>query len=125
YSIAIILLAFLVFDKAVAQDSQAKRYRADKFFDIKNFTNASEIYEELIASGEKDPLLMYKAGVSLLESKDIQKQVKAIPYIEHAYQNKDSKIPAEIDYYLGMAYHKNSNLHKAIDHLVIYKKSLS
>lgn len=125
YSIAVILLAFLALNKAVAQDNEAKRYRADKFFEIKNFTNASEIYEALIASGEKDPLLMYKAGASLLESNNIQQQIKAVPYIEYAYQSKDSKIPAEIDYYLGMAYHKNSSLHKAIEHLVTYKKSLA
>ena len=124
YSIAIILLVFLTIDKAAAQDNQAKRYRADKFFDIKNFTNASEIYEELIAAGEKDPLLMYKAGASLLESNNIQQQIKAIPYIEYAYQSKDANIPAEIDYYLGMGYHKDSKLHKAIEHLVAYKKSL-
>lgn len=124
YSIAIILLAFLTVEKAAAQDNQAKRYRADKFFDIKNFTNASEIYEELIAAGEKDPLLMYKAGASLLESNNIQQQIKAIPYIEYAYQSKDANIPAEIDYYLGMGYHKDSKLNKAIEHLIAYKKSL-
>lgn len=125
YSIILFLLPFFIVDQAIAQDQQANRYRADKFFEIKNYTNALKIYEELIGSGEKDPMLMYKTGASLLETKNIQSAISAIPYLEYAFESKDATIPKEVSYYLGMAYHKNEDLHKAIEHLSAYKKALS
>ncbi len=125
YSIVFILLSFFALNPVVAQDLQAQRYRADKFFEIKNYAEARGIYEELIASGQNDPLLQYKTGVSYLESNNIQLQLKGIPYLEQAQKSKDKSIPGEINYYLGMGYHKAAEIHKAIEHLTTYKKSLT
>lgn len=107
-----------------AQDAKAQRYRADRLFEIKNYAAASEIYEALIDGGERDVDLLYKAGASLVESREIQKQLKALPYLEFAYQNKDEKLPREIDLYLGIAYHKSAQLNKALEHFNAYKKQL-
>lgn len=124
-SIVFILFSFFVFNQVFAQDNQAKRYRADKFFEIKNYAEARGIYEELISSGESDPLLKFKAGVTFLESHNIQLQIKGISYLEQAQKSNDKSVPKEVNYYLGMGYHKAAEIHKAIEHLTNYKKSLS
>ncbi len=124
-SIVFMLFSFLIFNPLLAQDRQAQRYRADKFFEIKNYAEARGIYDELIASGEDDPLLKYKAGVSYLESRNIQLQLKGIPFLEHAKNSQDKNIPKEVDFYLGMGYHKAAEVHKAIEHLTTYKKALT
>ncbi len=124
YSITFIFLVLLISLPAQAQDAKAQRYRADRLFEIKNYTAASEIYEALIAGGERDADLLYKAGASLVESREIHKQLQALPYLEFAYQNKDENVPREVDYYLGLAYHKSAQLNKAIEHFSAYKKQL-
>lgn len=125
YSITFIFLVLFGSLPAMAQDAKAQRYRADKLFEIKNYAAASEIYEALIAGGEKDAGLLYKAGASLIESREIQKQLKALPYLEFAYQHKDENVPREIDYYLGIVYHKATEIDKAIAHFSAYKKQLA
>lgn len=124
YSLIFILLVAFNFQSASAQDAQTQRYRADKLFEIKNYAAASKIYEELIAKGIKDAGILYKAGASLIESREIQQQLKAIPYLEYAYQNQNEEVPKEIDYYLGIGYHKAGNVNKAITHYDAYKKQL-
>ncbi len=124
YSITFIFLVLLSSFSVEAQDAKAQRYRADRLFEIKNYAAASEIYEALIDGGERDVDLLYKAGASLVESREIQKQLKALPYLEFAYQNKDEKLPREIDLYLGIAYHKSAQLNKALEHFNAYKKQL-
>ena len=124
YSITFVFLVLLSGFAAEAQDTQAQRYRADRLFEIKNYAAASEIYEALIDGGERDAGLLYKAGASLVELREIQKQLKALPYLEYAYQNKDENVPREIDYYLGIAYHKSAQNNKAIEHFGAYKKQL-
>src|SRR5690606_18827882 len=124
-SIVIVLISFLVFNPLLAQDNQAKRYRADKYFEIKNYAEARGLYEELIAAGENDPLLRYKAGVSYLEDRNIQLQLKGLPHLEVARKSNDPKLPKELNYYLGVGYHKAAEIHKAIDFLTNYKKSLT
>lgn len=124
YSITLIFLVLLMGFSAQAQDAQAQRYRADRLFEIKNYAAASEIYEALIDGGERSAELLYKAGASLIESREIQKQLRALPYLEFAYQNKDEHVPREIDFYLGIAYHKSAKINKALDHFNAYKKQL-
>lgn len=124
-SIIFILFSVLVFNPALAQDNQTKRYRADKYFEIKNYAEAREIYGELIAAGENDPLLHYKTGVSHLESNKIQLQLKGIPYLESALKSQDQNVPKEVNFYLGKGYHKAADIHNAIEYLTTYKKSLT
>src|SRR5690606_5647991 len=124
YSITFIFLVLLSSFSVEAQDAKAQRYRADRLFEIKNYAAASEIYEALMDGGERDVDLLYKAGARLVESREIQKQLKALPYLEFAYQNKDELLPWEIDQYLSIAYHKSAQLNKALQHFNAYKKQL-
>lgn len=124
YFLTFILLAFLNFQPVLAQDAKAQQYRADRLFEIKNYAAASKIYEELIAQGIQDAGMLYKAGASLIESRETQQQLKAVPYLEYAYQHRNDDVAKEIDYYLGIGYHKAGKLDKAIAHYDAYKKQL-
>lgn len=86
---------------------------AERYFGIRNYTDALPLFLEAIEAGEKDPMVHYKAGVCYEKSVEIDEQVKAIPYFEYALKN-NTNLPASVYFDLGTLHLRNENLKEAI-----------
>ncbi|MCB9169223.1 MAG: PD40 domain-containing protein [Flavobacteriales bacterium] len=102
---------------------------ANRLMEEKFYNQAAEIWKELLDQQPDNANLNYKLGYSYFSSYN-QKQ-KALPYLEAAAQKrtsgygsfntsnydpfdpKETNAPVEVDYYLGRAYHLNSEFDKA------------
>ncbi len=120
---AVLLFLLLCVHSTWAQNDKIL-YRADKYFEIRNYREALKLYLEAIELKEKNPQAFYKAGICYLNFPDVDEQLKAIPYLEFASNNRDQSIPGEIDNYLGDVYHKNLQTELAIQYLEAYRKTL-
>jgi len=100
--------------------------RANKFFELaKNYEAALPLYQQAVDNGYSEPLVYYRLGVCYNYAPQLNEQYKGLPYLEKAYAQKSgTKIPAEIDYYLGKMYHRDIQVKKAISHFENYKKAV-
>jgi outer membrane protein OmpA-like peptidoglycan-associated protein len=94
---------------------------AEKFYGIRAYDQALPLFVEAIQAGEKDPMLHYKAAVCYQKSSQLDQQVKAIPYLEYALQNRAS-LPNTAYYELGELYIKDENLLKAVETFSRFKE---
>jgi len=102
----------------------------NKLMEEKLFNQAAEIWKELLATDAENANLNYKAGLSYFSS--YNQKAKALPYLEKAsqlrksgsyggfnqsgydpFEPRESNAPAEVDYYLGRAYHLGEQFDKA------------
>jgi len=93
---------------------------AERFFGIRNYTEALPKFEEAIKAGEKNPMVYYKTGVCYQKSIEITEQTKAISYFEYAIKN-GAAVPNTIHFDLGELYLRNEELQNAIDSYTRYK----
>ncbi|MBP6390594.1 MAG: PD40 domain-containing protein [Flavobacteriales bacterium] len=102
---------------------------ANKLMEEKLFNQSAEIWDQLVKDQPTNANLNYKAGYCFFHSYN-QKQ-KALPYLSKAseqrsagyggfntagydpFDPKETNAPAEVDYYLGRAYHLNGDFDKA------------
>ena len=100
--------------------------RAHKFFELaQNYEAALPLYQQAVDNGYSDALVFYRLGVCYHYAPQLKDQYKGIPYLEKAYtQKSDSRIPADIDYYLGKMYHRDIQIDKAIRHFEAYQKTI-
>ena len=110
---------------------------ASKLMEEKFFNQAADIWGQLLATDGENANLNYKLGVSYFQS--YNQKSKALPYLERAaalrknnfgsfnttgydpFDPRERNAPAEVDYYLGRAYHLNNQFDKAD---VAYQKFL-
>ncbi|MCB0765912.1 MAG: PD40 domain-containing protein [Flavobacteriales bacterium] len=110
---------------------------ASKLMEEKFFNQAADIWSQLLATDGENANLNYKLGVSYFNS--YNQKAKALPYLERAaalrksnfgsfntagydpFDPRERNAPAEVDYYLGRAYHLNDQFDKAD---VAYQKFL-
>ncbi|MDN4166960.1 OmpA family protein [Cytophagales bacterium LB-30] len=118
-------LAFLSLVSVSLAQSDQNVYKADKYFSIRNYSEAIKLYKAAIESGNTDPLVHYRAGYSLFSMNDLNDQIQAIPYFEFAAKNKNNNVPNEVYLYLGEMLHKDIRLQEAITNYEAYKKLLS
>ncbi len=97
------------------------RFRAEKYFSIKNYEQAYKLFEELTKVVPEDHINHYKTGVCLFNFLDINEQVKSIPYFEFAKKNLEV-IPKDVYFYLGQAYHKDMRIEEALESFNNYKR---
>ncbi|MBK9534910.1 MAG: PD40 domain-containing protein [Flavobacteriales bacterium] len=103
----------------------------NKLMEEKFFNQSAEIWYQLLDGDKENSNLNYKLGYSYFMS--YNQQDKALPYLEKASQLRDASgghgsfntagydpfdakernCPAEVDYYLGRAYHLNTEYDKA------------
>jgi outer membrane protein OmpA-like peptidoglycan-associated protein len=100
-------------------NAQDKLFRADKYFSIRNYKEALPLFLEVIEAGNKDPMVHYKTGVCYFNEREINDQVKSIPYLQFAVDNGGDKLPPKAWFELGEAYHKDEQIDRA---LVVYEK---
>jgi tetratricopeptide (TPR) repeat protein len=103
---------------------------ANKLMEEKLFNQAAEIWSELLTTDPENGNLSYKLGYAYFHS--YNQKAKALPHLEKASQvrsagsngsfnttgydpfdAKERNAPVEVDYYLGRAYHLNSQFDKA------------
>ena len=102
---------------------------ASKLMEEKFYNQAAEIWGELLAADGENANLNYKLGTSYFNS--YNQKSKALPYLEKAstlrkvnfgsfntagydpFDPRERNAPAEVDYYLGRAYHLNNEFDKA------------
>jgi outer membrane protein OmpA-like peptidoglycan-associated protein len=87
---------------------------AERYFAIKNYEQALPLFLDAIQSGEKDPMVHYKAGVCYQKSASIQEQSKAIGYYAFALKNK-APVPVTAYYELGELYLRSEDIQRAIE----------
>ena len=120
-SIYLFLLCLSISVGAFAQNARVLS-GAERYYGIKNYTEALPLFLEAIGSGEKDAMVHYKTGVCYVQSLEASEQIKAIPYFEYALKN-NAALPVTVNYDLGMLYLKDENLDKAIASFQKFKES--
>lgn len=120
-SIYLLFLCLSVVASASAQNAKALS-AAERYYGIKNYSEALPLFLQAIDAGEKDPMVHYKTGVCYEKSLEANEQRKAIPYFEYALKNSNS-LPASVNYDLGMLYLKDEDLNKAIDFFNRFRES--
>ncbi len=97
--------------------------RANKFFELaQNYEAALPLYQQAVDEGVTDAVVHYRLGVCYAENYQLNQQLKALPYLEHARNNPSEAIPAEVYYYLGKTYHKDIQITEAVKSFEQYKK---
>ncbi|NJN27640.1 MAG: OmpA family protein [Cyclobacteriaceae bacterium] len=96
--------------------------KADKLFQVKNYTEALPLYLELEKSGVNDPMLHYKIAKSYSASRDINQRIIALEYFEKIDVSKLEELPYHYYIDFGNAYVENEQLEQA---LVIFNKQLA
>lgn len=119
------LLLCLLHVTAVAQQQSPAVYRAEKLFEIGNYTEALKHYQEAMQAGETSSYLYYKAGRCLLESKQYSERTKALPMLEKAVAGGADKLPAEFHLALGDAQHLAARPQEALQAYEQYRKLVS
>lgn len=96
--------------KALTKDDRKKLESAEYFFSEQNYLRALPLYTQLLESYPSDLYFKYKTGISLLYKSD--EKEKAIEMLNQVAQ-ADPTI-ADIDFYIGRAYHLNYKFDEAI-----------
>ncbi len=107
---------------SLAQGSKALA-EAERFYGIKAYESALPKFLEAIEAGEKDPMVHYKTGVCYQKGLNLDTQIKAIPFFEHALKNGKA-MPPTLPYELGLLYLKDENMGKALEVLNQYRESV-
>ena len=107
--------ALVIFQDRISKDDQNKISIAEDFFEADNFSNATPIFESVLAKYPENLYFKFKLGICYLNISG--KPEKALEYLALA-EKKDKSIP-NIDYYLGKAYLLN---YKYDDALKSFKK---
>lgn len=140
YAALFALSLYCVPGTAPAQGDQTsaswKFEEANKLMEEKFYNQAAEIWKGLVDAQPESANLNWKLGYAYMNSYD-QKE-KALPYLQKAadkrtiagygsfntagydpFDPKETNAPVEVDYWLGRAYHLNSDFEKADEY---YKK---
>lgn len=124
FSLAMTMLLFFWAGNVQSQNFEKKIYNADKYFKIRNYSEALPLYLEAIEGGIKDPMTYYRTAVSYQNMPEIDDQVKAIPYFESAIKGGVDKLPSRVYFNLGDAYHKDGQIEEAIASYEKYKATV-
>lgn len=119
------LMAALLMTVTLLQAQNDKLvYRADKFFQIRNYDEAIKNYTEAWENGNKSAYVAYKIGMCHLQYPNVDDQLKSIPFLEAALAQKNEEIPNLIYESLGDIYHKDLQIGKALEMLIKFKETL-
>lgn len=101
----------------------------NKLMEEKLFNQSADIWSQLVSTDAENANLNYKLGYCYFHS--YNQKSKALPYLEKAaslrtanlggfntsgydpFDSRERNAPAEVDYYLGRAYHLNNQFDKA------------
>lgn len=119
-----LLLVFLVMSLlAFGQGRQSQTlYRAEKLFEIGNYTDALSSYLQAMEAGENSAYVKYKTGRCYLEAAAFNQKLKALPLLTEAAAAADSDTPAELYLYLGDAYYLDGNMYQALGSYDSFKR---
>ena len=117
-----VCLAVLCALPAVAQDPSQLIYRGDQLLRLKNYRGALENYQKALEAGGEGPHLNYGLGAAYANLPNVNDQIKAVPYLEFAYENRDGEVPPDVLYYLGRTYHLTNKIPQAITAYESYKE---
>jgi hypothetical protein len=93
--------------------------KAESMFEDENYPDAMLEYEKLEKDNPEEIILIFRLGVCYLQQAD--KIEKALQYLEKIDY---VQFPNEnVEYYLAIAYHKNSKYDKALMHFESFKKN--
>ncbi|MEN7549910.1 hypothetical protein AAG747_18440 [Rapidithrix thailandica] len=114
YSCILIILltcTSLVFGQQVDSKLQREILRADSLLKQKDFNLASEAYQTLSQRLPNEPIYPYKSALCYFYSKRYYTQ--AIEIFENLLKKyPEEKLPTELHYYLGCAYHFRANQYR-------------
>ncbi len=115
-------LLIVILTASISSFGQGKALNnAERFFGIRNYTEALPLFLEAIEAGEKDPMVQYKVGVCYINSRDVSQEIKAIPYLENAIKG-GAGLPNSVFYDLGELYLKDENIAKATESFTRFKE---
>lgn len=97
-----------------AKDHLAK---GDHFYQRKDYESALTNYLAALQTEQNNAQTLFKAGVCYLNAEEIK---KAVSYLQQAY-NLNGAVDPNIHYHLGMAYQRDHQYKKAMDHFAALK----
>jgi len=110
-----VLSVIIGVNNITAQFSSDKYLEAEDLVEDGNFHKALELYQEMLRLSPNNANLNFKIGFSYLNT--ATQKTKAIPFLEYASKHitdnyksqnyEETKVPVEVLYYLGQAYHVN------------------
>lgn len=121
----IINIAFIqMFSQNFTKDFINKFYIAELQLDKGNFSEALNLYRELLSEDTLNANINFKVGFCYLNLPQYYEKIKSIPYLEFASKNIDvnaevgnpseTSAPVEALFYLARAYHLNYEPQKAL-----------
>lgn len=111
-----LLLFHLIFPQMKNEKLNEKLAKADELFDHKNYLMAIPIYKDLLKKEPDNKYIKPRLAVCYLNTN--QNRTEPIKLLEEL--TKDEKTDIENWYYLGLAYHLNNQIDKAIEALNKY-----
>lgn len=108
---SILLCPFFIFSQMKNDKLNEKLAKADELFDHKNYLMAIPIYKELLKKEPDNKYIKPRLAVCYLNTN--QNRSEPIKLLEEL--TKEEKTDIENWYYLGLAYHLNEQIDKAIE----------
>lgn len=107
-----------------AQQGDANKLvgRADKYFKIKNYSEALSTYLEAVKAGANGAEVNYAIAKCYKEQIDINQRIKSIPYFEKA--KNINPIPRNFSLDMGEVYHEDGQIKEAIAAFSVHKKTI-
>lgn len=128
---SLVILLFIFTNTLVGQNSNADATKEEKSLlkaarkDLANekYEEAKVKYIKLTALNPKSDIYNYETGLSFYFS--VFERSKSIPFFETALKNSNGDTIPEVQYYLGRAYHINSEYKKSKKTLTEFKSKIN
>ena len=117
----IALILFFGFPGLTLAQKSKELNRADKYYKDGNYSKAKNIYQSAINSGNVNAIIYYRMGLILYKDNNLSERIKSITFFEKAIESNQVEIPPESHLFLADMYHKDSNIEKAMNEIMLYE----
>lgn len=122
----IIVMIGLLPNQTIAQNSEARKLaeKADKYFRIKNYSEALPLYLQAVEAGDNSNTTSYNIAKCYYGDVNINQRILSIPYFEKVIKGGLDPLPRNFYLDIGDVYHENVQVDKAMEMYELHKKQI-
>ena len=128
-SIAFLMIVLIGASTAqlLAQNSEAVKLaeKADKYFKIKNYSEALNLYLQAVEAGDNSITTSYNIAKCYHGSLDINQRILSIPYFQKALKGGLDPTPRNFYLDFGDVYHEDGQVEQAIEMYELHRKTIN
>lgn len=113
---------YLYAQSGFGSEAEMKK-QAEKYFEKKDYAQATPLYTQLLSVYPKDPDLNYRCGICLLNTSADRAQ--AVSCLKKAAESAPETRPADVHYHLGRAYMLTEQVDEAYAQFETFKNAAS